>query len=63
MKRIPKKYNTDQLDNVLVVSARTDKLGNLFYLVEFRDEDDNCLSYVSFSKMSSVLDFIQSNFR
>mgnify|MGYP007069895038 CR=1 FL=1 len=63
MKRIPKKINSETFQTSLVVSSRFDKLGNLFYLVEFHDEDDNKLSYVYFEKMSSVLDFINSNFR
>lgn len=57
MKRIPMKYNSNEEEQIIKLSSRMDKKGNLFYMVEFGDD------YAAFSHMSSALDFIQTNFR
>lgn len=57
-KRKPLKYNTQQIDIILLVSTRADKCGNVFYCVEYGDGD-----YVCFRNMSSAIDFIETNFK
>lgn len=62
MKRIPKLFNSEEVTQELKLSTRCDKLGNIFYCVEFNDNDGN-RDYATFQHLSSSLDFIQSNFK
>lgn len=56
-----RKYNSDVVSDVVKVTMRSSRRGDLFYLVEYND-NDNVERYVTFEKLSSVIDFIQSNF-
>lgn len=56
IKRIPRKYSSAKFKDELLISTYIDKLGNPFFLLEYED------NYCCFEKMSSVLDFIHSNF-
>lgn len=66
---MPKKYlklnlshvTTDGLDLVKLQSV-PDKLGNVFFRVVFHDELGKTFGYL-FTKLSSALDFINSNFK
>lgn len=62
MKRIPMKYKTEELSEELRLSTHRDKLGNIFHCVDFCSNDGS-KDYVMFSKLSSALDFINSNFK
>lgn len=55
----PRKYNSDQVKMEVSLSMRKSKSGDLFYMVEFPLCE---LNYITFSDMSSALDFIKSNF-
>lgn len=61
----PTMYNSTEISPLVKVSSRRDKKGNVFFYVEY-DFDKvsaaQCPPYVRFSSMSSVLDFINSNF-
>lgn len=57
----PRKYKSEFVKNEFVVSMRQSRLGDLFYMVEF--VHDERPMYVTFDKMSSVIDFIHSNFQ
>lgn len=62
MKMKPLKCKTEQLDVVLLVSARADKCGNVYYCVEYKHpHHGDC--YVMFKELSSAMDFIQTNFK
>lgn len=52
-----RKYNSDEADVMVKVSSRRDKFGNVFFCCEYGDNE-----YVTFEKMSSVIDFVKSNF-
>lgn len=56
------KYKTEELSEELRLSTRRDKLGNIFHCVDFCNNDGS-MDYVMFSKLSSALDFINSNFK
>lgn len=58
MKRIPMKYNSSEDEVVLKLTSRSDKKGNVFFMVESGEDD-----YVCFTHLSSALDYIQTNFR
>lgn len=58
----PRIYNSEEVNHELKVCMRRDKLGNLFHCVEWL-QDDGQKAYCCFNHMSSVLDFIDSNFR
>ena len=60
MKQKPRKFNSVLKEQVLSVEMRSDKLGNLFYMVTYSCADLEL--YVCFESMTSVLDFIKSNF-
>lgn len=62
MNKRARKYNSDVVSNKLVVTTRRDKLGEDFFIVEF---EDSCLGfqYAAFKNFSSVIDFINSNFK
>lgn len=59
---IPYKHNTTVLQPLLVVETVVDKLGNIWYSVEYQD-NDNKMCHVRFKNMSSVLDFVSSNIK
>lgn len=61
MKRIPIKFKTSVNEQVLLVESRVDKLGNSVYCVSYRR--DGVDDYVCFNHMSSVIDFISTNFK
>ena len=61
MKRTPKMYNTEHDDDVLKLSTRSDKMGNVLFFVEWTNEDKR--DYACFRHMSSAMDFINSNFK
>ena len=54
------KFKSEVVRSVLKIEMRKDKLGNLFYFLEWIDDCQE--RYVTFEKMSSVIDFINSNF-
>lgn len=58
----PRFYKSVLQYYVLQISMRKDKLGELFYYVEYTD-NDNVPRHVYFAHLSSVLDFINSNFK
>lgn len=58
----PRFYKSVLQYYVLQISMRKDKLGELFYYVEYTD-NDNVPRVVYFAHLSSVLDFINSNFK
>lgn len=62
MKMIAKKHNTEHEKDILKLSTRSDKLGNVFHFVEYSHPIHGS-SYVTFQRLESALDFIQSNFR
>ena len=62
MKMIARKYNSEHKDNILKLTTRADKRGNVFHMVEY-SHPENGSSYVTFERLESALDFIHSNFR
>lgn len=62
MKRIPLFYHTEEQVKELVLSTRTDKLGNIFHCVEYVDNNGKN-EYAMFKNLSSALDFVQTNFK
>lgn len=65
MKRIPKMYNSVERSCELKMTTRADKLGNVFYCVEYTNYSSTpaFTDYVTFKHLSSALDFITSNFK
>lgn len=61
MRRKPTLYNSDLKDDIMHISCRSDKLGNVYYYVEYVN-GSGTKDYVRFAKMQSVIDFINSNF-
>lgn len=60
--KIPYKHKCDRLQPLIEVCTVVDKLGNIFYSVEYLDNDNKrCQS--RFKNMSSVIDFITCNFK
>lgn len=57
----PRKYKSDHKTDVVSVSMRQAKDGALFYLVDFLSPEGVPM-YVTFESMTSVVDFIKSNF-
>lgn len=57
MKRKALKHISFVDKQILTIESRVDKLGNQFLCVSYGEND-----YVCFEKMSSVLDFINTNF-
>ena len=55
-------YRSDEVQKVLSVSMCKDRLGNMFHCVQWVDDDGREV-YCTFSHFSSVLDFIESNFK
>ena len=58
----PHKFNSIVQRNEILVSSRTDKKGNVFFLVEYYHPASDVPLYACFEKLSSALDFIHSNF-
>lgn len=56
------KHKSTVLQPLLVVETVVDKLGNIFYSVQYQD-NDNKVCYVRFKNMSSVIDFVSSNIK
>lgn len=50
------KFKTSEKARLFSVSMRQDRLGNLFYFVEYDGEN-----YLCFESFSSVLDFVKNN--
>lgn len=62
MKRVPNFYKTEENTKELVLSTRSDSLGNIFHCVEYLNNDGS-KDYALFRNLSSALDFINSNFK
>jgi hypothetical protein len=62
MKRIPLMYQSEEQTKDLVLSTRSNKLGEVFHVVEYLNNDGS-KDYAFFSHLSSALDFIHSNFK
>lgn len=62
MRLTPKKYNSEHLEDVVKLTSRSDKLGNVFHCVEYWHPRHGS-SYVTFERLESAFDFINSNFR
>lgn len=62
MKRIPCLYNSEVKENLLTLTTRVDKVGNVYHYVEYQDNDGSN-NYARFSNLSSAIDFISSNFK
>lgn len=58
----PYKYKTQPLAPIIQVESVIDKLHNIYYSVEYIDSDEREKRNVRFKNMSSVIDFISSNF-
>lgn len=58
---VPNKFKSDIVNNILTIDTRRDKLGNVFYYLEFSFEG-KARGY-RFEYLSSVIDFISSNFK
>lgn len=56
-----KKYNSTVVKPILKIESRVSKKGDIFFLVEYLDNHAE-EHYVTFERMSSVVDFIKSNF-
>lgn len=56
-----REYNSSVVKPILALETRSDKLGNIFFYVEYLTNDGS-YQYVTFEKMTSVIDFINSNF-
>lgn len=62
MIRQPLLYKTVERDCELKLTTRSDKLGNIFHVVEYLD-NQHLKQYAFFMHLSSALDFISSNFK
>lgn len=62
MKRVPNFYKTEEESKELILSTRSDSLGNVFHCVEYLNNDGS-RDYALFTKLTSALDFIHSNFK
>lgn len=62
MKRIPNFYKTEEKSKDLVLTTRSDQLGNICHCVEYLN-NDGTQDYAMFTHLSSALDFIHSNFK
>lgn len=59
---IPYKHKSERLSPILDVTSVVDRLGNIYYSIEYKD-NDNKMCCCRFKNMSSVVDFISSNFK
>lgn len=62
MTKIAYKHKCETLKPILQVSTVVDKLGDIWYSVEYQDNDTK-VCQCRFKKMTSVIDFISSNFK
>ena len=62
MKKIARMYNSEFERNIVKLTSRRDKLGNLFHVVDYSNAD-GVSSYACFERLESAMDFIYSNFR
>lgn len=63
MKRLPLLHQTDVVVTDISLTTRSDMLGNILHCVEYPDNDTNTgKNHCFFKKLSSALDFIQTNF-
>lgn len=60
--KIPRKYKSELIEDIIKVTSRQDRLGNIFYLVEYSDPDSEYMRNAAFEKMESVFDFLKNNF-
>lgn len=61
MKRNPLMFQTIERSQVLSLTTRADKLGNIVHCVEYTNSE-NRKDYAMFKKLSSAMDFISTNF-
>ena len=59
----PNKYNSVEMEQICSISSRMDKLGNLFYYVEFYHSSDVGFTAARFAHLSSAMDFITNNLK
>lgn len=62
MKFVPSLYSSEIKEELLTLSTRCDKLGNIYHYVEYQNNDGSP-GYARFSNLSSAMDFISSNFK
>ena len=56
----PRKFNSELKQELISVCMRQSKTGDLFFSVDYVVNGEH--RFISFEKMSSVVDFINSNF-
>lgn len=54
-------FKTIERSQALSLTTRSDKLGNIFYCVEYLNHE-GVKDYAMFKKLSSAMDFISTNF-
>lgn len=59
--KVPRKYNSEQVNTVVTVTSRRDRLGNVFFYVEYERKGE--IIGLALSDFSSVLDFVRNNLR
>lgn len=59
MKRIPTLFISTELENLFTLFTRTDYFDNVYYYVEYF-QNDGSLDFARFDDLSSALDFIHS---
>lgn len=62
MKLVPLMYQSEEQTKNIVLSNWSNKLGEVFHVVEYLNNDGS-KDYAFFSHLSSALDFIHSNFK
>lgn len=55
------KFKSEQIKVVFSVSSRIDRMGKIYFYVDYQD-DTMTSRYCRFENMSSVMDFVKSNF-
>lgn len=60
MKR-PLKYNSDEVDKIASISTRTDKLGNVFFYVEYFHSYDVGMLGFKCDSLFTAVDIIKNN--
>lgn len=59
---IPYKHKVQTLSPLIEVTSVVDKIGDIWYSVQFKDNDNKICQY-RYKHMSSVIDFISSNIK
>lgn len=59
----PIKYKSDEIEVIASISTRKDRLGNVFYAVEYLHSREIGTLMHRFTHLSSAIDFIQSNLK